>query len=81
MDRRPQPPRWCATDAGLAIDPSPNWTEPGRPLRDCYFGVALPLDLARRYAEGEGLTKGVLYELTGRMDQVAAALRRTPAPE
>jgi hypothetical protein len=66
---------WCIDGTGAAIDPSPGWTEPGGPLRDCYFGVAIPLQLAAPYADGDGPPpKGVLYELTGRMDELAAQL-------
>jgi hypothetical protein len=72
---RPNRHAWCADEAGNAIDPSPGWTEPGRPLRPCYFGIALPLDLAAPYArDGERPGKGVLYEMTGRVNDLAAAL-------
>lgn len=66
---------WCVDDAGTVIDPSPGWAEPGRPLRECYFGVAIPLDFAAPYADSSDRTaKGVLFELTGRAGELAVAL-------
>ena len=62
---------WCVDPSGHAIDPTPGWAEPGGPLRDCYLGVAIPLEFAAPYVAGG---KGVLYELTGRMPLLAAAL-------
>jgi hypothetical protein len=72
---RPNRHAWCVDETGAAIDPNPGWTEPGGPLRDCYFGVALPLEIAAPYADSEERTpKGVLFEMTGRMDQLEALL-------
>lgn len=62
---------WCVDPDGRAVDPTPGWAEPGGPLRDCYLGVAIPLDFAAAHVAGG---KGVLYELTGHMDRLAAAL-------
>lgn len=62
---------WCADAAGRAVDPTPGWAEPGGRLRACYLGVTLPLGLAVPHAERG---TGVLYEYTGRMDALAAAL-------
>jgi hypothetical protein len=72
---RPNRHAWCIDAGGAAIDPSPGWTEPGRPLRDCYFGVVFPLEIAAPYANGgDRPPKGVLYEMTGRMDRLEALL-------
>ena len=67
---------WCVDERDEVVDPSP-WADPGRPLRECYFGIAIPLDFATPYVEGGA---GVLYELTGRMDLLAAELGLTPVP-
>ena len=76
-----QPSRhaWCVDAAGAVVDPSPLWADPGGPLRDCYLGLAIPLAVAQPHADGGQKTpKGVLYELTGRMEVLAAALGVEP---
>jgi hypothetical protein len=71
---RPNRHAWCVDAAGSVVDPTPMFAEPGKPLRDCYLGVELPLELAAPYAgEGEA-PKGVLYEHTGRIGELAARL-------
>lgn len=75
-DLAPNRHAWCLDADDVVVDPSPGWAEPGRPLRDCYFGVVIGLDLAEQYSDADGPTppKGVLYELTGRADRLAAHL-------
>jgi hypothetical protein len=77
---RPNRHAWCLDGGGTVIDPSPTWADPGKPLRDCYFGVAIPLEFAAPHADGDGAapTRGVLYELTGRMHLLAAELGVDP---
>lgn len=73
-DELPNRHAWCVDADEQVVDPSP-WADPGRPLRECYFGVAIPAAFATPYVEDGA---GVLYELTGRMDVLAAELGVTP---
>jgi hypothetical protein len=75
---RPNRHGWCADEHGHAIDPTPGWTDPGRPLRDCYLGLAIPLDFAAPIVDREDKSLGVLFELTGRMGELAARLGVEP---
>lgn len=43
---------WCVDQAGAVLDPTATWADPGKELRDCYFGVEIPLDLAAPHVEG-----------------------------
>jgi hypothetical protein len=74
-DDQPNRHAWCLDEAGRVVDPSPGWADPGATLRDCYFGVAIPLDVAAPFAGGdEPRANGALYEMTGRMAELAARL-------
>lgn len=73
-DEHPNRHAWCVDGAGTVVDPSPGWADPGGRLRDCYFGIAIPVAFARPHVEGER-ARGVLYELTGRAHHLAFALR------
>lgn len=67
---------WCVDAEGTVVDPSPGWADPGGRLRDCYLGIAIPVDFAAPYVEGRA--RGVLYELTNRPSELAAALGVPP---
>jgi hypothetical protein len=70
---------WCIDADDRVVDPSPLWADPGKPLRECYFGIAIPLGFAAPYAEHpDKPTRGVLFELTGRMHLLAAELGLEP---
>ena len=64
---------WCVDAADSVVDPSPGWADPGGRLRDCYFGIPIPVVFAEPYVEGER-ARGVLYEMTGRAHHLAYAL-------
>ena len=75
-DDLPNRHAWCIDGDGTVVDPSPGWAEPGGRLRDCYFGIAIPVAFAEDYADGEGPVppKGVLFELTGRIERLGDEL-------
>ena len=73
-EEQPNRHAWCVDDADVVVDPSPGWADPGGRLRDCYFGIAIPVAFAEPHVEAER-ARGVLYELTGRAHHLAFALR------
>lgn len=76
FDDIPNRHAWCVSETGDVVDPSPGWADPGGRLRDCYLGVAIPVDFAAPYVDGRA--RGVLYELTNRIDELATALGHPP---